>query len=128
MVNSGFGASALTLISELVAGKTAEATQLDEQREQLLINLCNSLRLLVTADDDRPPSSAAFKNARLLAKEQGAALTLMAAIKTCQGQGRQAGACAALAALRQFAANDEICKEVRRAGVSMRPWQCLQEL
>lgn len=96
-------------------GKTAEATQLDEQREQLLVNLCNSLRLLVTADDDRPPSSAAFKNARLLAKEQGAALTLMAAIKTCQGQGRQAGACAALAALRQFAANDEICKEVRLA-------------
>jgi hypothetical protein len=47
----------------------------------LVRTLCSALGLLVSADDDRPPGSAAFKNARLLAKEGGAAQVLLETLK-----------------------------------------------
>eukprot|EP00887_Chlorella_sp_A99_P005892 scaffold1.g5892.t1 len=87
---------------------------------------CALLAALTTADDDTQPGSRAFANARGLAKD-GAAAALVAALRRCtEGGGGGGGSgepaadgattVAVCGALRQVAANDEICQEVASAG------------
>ena len=48
-----------------------QGVEVDHPDLALIRGCCNALSLLVTADDDRPAGSAAFKNARVLAKVRG---------------------------------------------------------
>lgn len=75
--------------------------------------LCGVLRALLTADDDRPHvvGSAAFKNARTLAKEGRASAALMGTLRLEEVAAHPSTCSAVLTAIKQFAANDEICKE-----------------
>ncbi|GAX81213.1 hypothetical protein CEUSTIGMA_g8645.t1 [Chlamydomonas eustigma] len=156
LFNAGFGEAALQLLREAVNRCEAPGTmsssgndvtespaepsasagerQVDKLDLALIRGCCNALRLLVTADDDRPAGSAAFKNARVLAKEGGASATLMAVLRSpvmransapeALSEARQGGSSTShaatvsgiLAAVRQFAVNDEICREFAEEG------------
>ncbi|KAF6264410.1 armadillo-type protein [Scenedesmus sp. NREL 46B-D3] len=78
-----------------------------------------ALRAFTTADDDRPPASKAFMHARLLAGKPNNALQVLLPVlqQLQQGPSRHIGPLVAvLAAIRQIAANDEICKSFAEAG------------
>lgn len=72
------------------------------------------LSAVTSADDETQPSSRAFANARALAKD-GAATQLVHVLRQHEGQ-EAAATIAACGALRQVAANDDICQEVTAAG------------
>jgi hypothetical protein len=115
LVNGGYPMAALELLQTL-AGRKIESDQPDFL--PLVKALSGSLKALVTADDDRPHvvGSAAFKNARFLAKEGKAAASFMAIIRHPSVVGDAATSASVLGAMRWFAANDEICKEFLEDG------------
>lgn len=91
-----------------------EALRQHQDHSEALQAACAVLCALTTADDDTLPASRAFPNARQLAKE-GAALQLVAALQS-HDQLPQEATVALANALRQVAANEEICQEVAGAG------------
>ena len=116
LVNGGYPMAALELLQILAARKLVEGQEGEEGRKTFLLlikAISGSLKALVTADDDRPHvvGSAAFKNARFLAKEGKAAASFMAIIRHETVVGDAATCASVLGAIRWFAANDEICKE-----------------
>jgi hypothetical protein len=76
-MEAGYGISLLQLLQRHSSGaaSTSGATQARSEAagqglpEPLIVGACGVLRALTTADDDRPPSSKAFINARLLARQ-----------------------------------------------------------
>lgn len=118
LVNNGYPMNALGLLQTLALRPPPPDASSLSTLLTLIRALSGSLKALVTADDDRPHvvGSAAFKNARFLAKEGKAAFSFMAVLRMkCVGE--DAVTCAAvLSAIRWFAANDEICKEFLEEG------------
>ncbi|KAL4433644.1 hypothetical protein ABPG75_000085 [Micractinium tetrahymenae] len=97
-----------------LGGSCLEALRQHADQPEALEAACAVLCALTTADDDTLPASRAFPNARQLAKE-GAALQLVAALRSHERLPQET-TIALANALRQVAANDEICQEVAGAG------------
>ncbi len=79
LMQSGYGVSLLQLLAaHAAAAQPADAAAdgaADRVEEAFVTAACGVLRALTTADDDRPPCSKAFPNARLLAKQHQVRLT-----------------------------------------------------
>jgi hypothetical protein len=66
-MEAGYGVSLLQLLQRHSSGPASSSEA--GLPEPLVVAACGVLRALTTADDDRPPSSKAFINARLLARQ-----------------------------------------------------------
>jgi len=76
---------------------------------------CSAVRALCTGDDPREPASGAFTHSRAFAKV-GTASALVSAIKRTPAEEDPTLVAALCQALKQTAANEEICKEVSEEG------------
>lgn len=116
-VDMGLAADLLQLLQLLAATPAGLAAA--PQAAAAAGAAAGALRAFATADDDRPPASKAFMHARLLAGKPNHALTVLLPVlqQLQQGPDRQVGPLVSvLAAIRQIAANDEICKSFAEAG------------
>ncbi|PSC67827.1 magnesium protoporphyrin IX chloroplastic-like [Micractinium conductrix] len=106
------GKAALMLTG--LGSSSQDALQRHGEEPEVLDAACAVLCALTNPDDDSTPASRAFPNARALAK-QGAARQLVGALRGHE-QHPQATTIALSNALKQVAANDEICQEVAAEG------------
>ncbi|WIA28447.1 hypothetical protein OEZ86_010991 [Tetradesmus obliquus] len=116
-VDMGLAADLLQLLQLLAATPAGLAAA--PQAAAAAGAAAGALRAFATADDDRPPAAKAFMHARLLAGKPNHALTVLLPVlqQLQQGPDRQVGPLVSvLAAIRQIAANDEICKSFAEAG------------
>ncbi|KAI7840755.1 hypothetical protein COHA_005569 [Chlorella ohadii] len=102
------------LMAAGLGGSSLEAMQRHADQPEVLQAACDVLCALTNPDDDTQPASRAFPNARALAKE-GAAKQLVAALRGHDAH-PQPVVTALSNALKQVAANDEICQEVAASG------------
>eukprot|EP00775_Hariotina_reticulata_P012080 gene12080-12220_t len=117
-MDMGLAAGLLELLQLLVDSHGQPLSQMP-QAAAAAGAAAGALRAFATADDDRPPASKAFLHSRLLAgKPNNALQVLLLVLKQLQQQQpRPLGPLiSVLGAIRQIAANDEICKGFGEAG------------
>mmetsp|Transcript_20935 Transcript_20935/g.45788 ORF Transcript_20935/g.45788 Transcript_20935/m.45788 type:complete len:493 (-) Transcript_20935:195-1673(-) len=115
LVELGFAAMLLELLQKALAEDQQASSSGSALPLDLVTNCCGAIRSVVTADDDRPPGSSAFKNARMLAKQHQALKVLLGVLRHT-GSSNADAAAAVLQAVRQLSANEEICKEFKDDG------------
>jgi hypothetical protein len=131
------GSLTLQVLQHSSSSSRSSSSSDDSNRNAVVLAVCAVLSSLTTADDDSQPSSTAFANARLIAKK-GAVEALVTSLriyatttstsnsdtsKERKTSGNVSSTCtnrdvliALCGALRQIAANDDICQEAASSG------------